>query len=129
MDDLVATLGINNLSKSQVSQMATDLDEMVADFRSRPLDQGPYYYVSCDAPTMKIREGGRVVKTSVLLATGVNGYGYRELLSMQIATAESTASWTGFFRLQRVCGPRSGQTTPPNVSAGRSAGVPMNCSY
>lgn len=47
---------------------------------------------------MKVREGGRVVKTSVLLATGVNAEGYRELLGMQVATSESVASWTGFFR-------------------------------
>ena len=98
MNDLVATLGINDLSKSQVSQMATDLDEMIADFRTRPLDQSPYYYISCDALTMKVREGERVAKTSVLLATGVNADGYRELLGMQVATAESTAFWTGFYR-------------------------------
>lgn len=98
MNDLVATLGINNLSKSQVSQMAKELDAMVEEFRTRPLDQGPYFYVSCDALTMKVREGGRVVKTSVLLATGVNAEGYRELLGMHVATAESVASWTGFFR-------------------------------
>lgn len=47
---------------------------------------------------MEVREGGRVVKTSVLLATGVNNEGYRELLGVQVATAESTVSWTGFFR-------------------------------
>ena len=98
MNDLVATLGINNLSKSQVSEMAKDLDQMVEDFRTRPLDTGPYLYVSCDALTMKVREGGRVVKTSVLLATGVNAEGYRELLGMQVATSESVAPWTGFFR-------------------------------
>ncbi|WJY62152.1 Transposase, Mutator family [Corynebacterium atrinae] len=98
MNDLVATLGISNLSKSQVSEMAKDLDSMVEDFRTRPLDTSPYLYVSCDALTMKVREGGRVVKTSVLLATGVNAEGYRELLGMQVATSESVASWTGFFR-------------------------------
>lgn len=98
MNDLVASLGINNLSKSQVSDMAKDLDEIVEDFRTRPLDTGPYLYVSCDALTMKVREGGRVVKTSVLLATGINVEGYRELLGMQIAPSESVASWTGFFR-------------------------------
>jgi len=42
MNDLVATLGINNLSKSQVSDMAKELDEMGADFRARPLDSGPF---------------------------------------------------------------------------------------
>ncbi|WP_141329785.1 IS256 family transposase, partial [Corynebacterium variabile] len=98
MNDLVASLGITNLSKSQVSDMAKDLDILVEDFRHRPLDGGPYLYVSCDALTMKVREGGRVVKTSVLLACGVNVEGYRELLGMQVATAESVASWTGFFR-------------------------------
>lgn len=45
---------------------------------------------------MKEREGSRVVKTSVLLGTGVNREGYRELLGMQVATSESAASWTGF---------------------------------
>lgn len=98
MNDLVATLGITNLSKSQVSDMAKELDVMVNDFRTRPLDSGPYFYLSCDALTMKVREGGRVVKISVLIATGVNADGYRELLGMQIATSESVASWTGFFR-------------------------------
>lgn len=57
MNDLVATLGINNLSKSQVSDMAKELDAMVEDYRTRPLDSGPYYYLSCDALTMKVREG------------------------------------------------------------------------
>ena len=42
MNDLVASLGINDLSKSQVSDMAKGLDDMVADFRTRPLDSGPY---------------------------------------------------------------------------------------
>lgn len=51
MNDLVASLGITNLSKSQVSQMAKDLDSMVEEFRTRPLDTGPYLYVSCDALT------------------------------------------------------------------------------
>lgn len=98
MNDFVASLGINNLSKPQVSDMAKDLDVMIEDFRTRRLDTGAYLYVSCDALTMKVREGRPVVKTSVLLATGANTEGYRELLGMQIATAESVASWTGFFR-------------------------------
>lgn len=56
MNDLVASLGINNPSKSQVSVITKDLDLMVEDFRTRPLDTGPYLYVSCDALTMKVRE-------------------------------------------------------------------------
>ena len=95
---MIATCGITNLPKSQVSDIAKELDGMVEDFRTRPSDSGPYYYLSCDALTIKVREGGRVVKTSVLLATGVNNDGYRELLGMHVATAESVASWTGCFR-------------------------------
>lgn len=104
MNDLVASLGVNNLSKSQVLEMTTDLDAMVEGFRTQPLDTDPYLYVSCDALTMKIRQGGRVAKASVLLATGVNAEGYRELLGMQVATSEPVASWTGFFRDFRAGG-------------------------
>lgn len=63
MDKLVQALGITGLSKSQVSVMAGELDQLVADFRNRPLDQGPYTFVAADALTMKVREGGRVVRS------------------------------------------------------------------
>ncbi|WJZ66366.1 IS256 family transposase [Kocuria rosea] len=98
MDKLVKTLGINSLSKSQVSRMATDLDEHVESFRHRPLDEaGPFTFVAADALTMKVREGGRVVNAVVLLATGVNGDGHREVLGMRVATAETGAAWNEFF--------------------------------
>ncbi|MGD8202501.1 IS256 family transposase [Ornithinimicrobium sp. W1679] len=98
MDKLVTALGITGLSKSQVSTMATELDEHVESFRTRPLDAGPYTFVAADALVLKVREGGRVVKVSALVATGVNAEGYREILGIQVATGESTASWLGFFR-------------------------------
>jgi putative transposase len=59
MDGLVQSLGITGLSRSQVSVMAKDLDELVRDFRERPLDEGPYTFLAADALTMKVREGGR----------------------------------------------------------------------
>jgi transposase-like protein len=98
MDKLVQSLGITGLSKSQVSVMAKDLDEQVNDFRTRPLDAGPYTFVAADALTMKVREGGRVLNVAVLVATGVNADGHREILGIQVATSESAASWLGFFR-------------------------------
>ena len=98
MDKLVKTLGINSLSKSQVSRMAASLDEHVEQFRHRPLDEaGPFTFVSADALTMKVREGGRVINAVVLLATGVNGDGHREVLGMRVATSETAAAWNGFF--------------------------------
>ena len=98
MDKLVKTLGINSLSKSQVSRMAESLDEHVEQFRHRPLDEaGPFTFVSADALTMKVREGGRVINAVVLLATGVNGDGHREVLGMRVATSETGAAWNSFF--------------------------------
>ena len=98
MDKLVKTLGIHSLSKSQVSRMAEDLDEHIAEFRTRPLDEaGPFTFVAADALTMKVREGGRVINAVVLVATGVNADGHREVLGVQVATAETVTAWNTFF--------------------------------
>ena len=98
MDRLVKTLGITGLSKSQVSEMAKDLDTQVAAFRTRPLDAGPYTFLAADALTMKVRENGRVVNVAVMVATGINADGYREILGVHTATTESHAGWLSFFR-------------------------------
>jgi putative transposase len=98
MDKLVQSLGITSLSKSQVSRMAKDLDEQVAAFRTRPLGEaGPFTFVAADALTMKVRENGRVVNAVVLVATGVNADGHREVLGVKVATAETGAAWNTFF--------------------------------
>ena len=70
VDGLVKTLGIESLSKSQVSRMAGELDEMVTQFRNRPLDTGPYTYMWMDALTQKVREGGRIINVAVVIAVG-----------------------------------------------------------
>src|SRR5512133_611358 len=80
MEKLVETLGITGLSKSQVSEMAKDLDTQVEAFKTRPLDAGPYTFVAADALVLKVREAGRTVNVHALLATGVNADGYREIL-------------------------------------------------
>ena len=98
MDKLVQSLGITSLSKSQVSRMAADLDEQVAAFRTRPLgDAGPFTFVAADALTMKVRENGRVVNAVVLVATGVNADGHREVLGVKVATSETKEAWNVFF--------------------------------
>jgi len=98
MDKLVQTLGITSLSKSQVSRMAEDLDGQVAAFRTRPLgESGPFTLVAADALTMKVREQGRVVNAVVLVATGVNAGGHREVLGVQVATSETRQAWNTFL--------------------------------
>jgi putative transposase len=98
MEKLVESLGITRLSRSQVSEMARDLDGQVEAFRTRPLDAGPYTFVAADALVLKVREGGRVVNVHALLAAGVNGDGHREILGLQVTSAEDGAGWLGFFR-------------------------------
>jgi transposase-like protein len=98
MERLVESLGVTALSKSQVSEMAKDLDEQVEAFRTRPLDAGPYTFVAADALVLKVRENGRVVGVHTLVATGVNAEGYREILGVQVSSAEDGAGWLAFFR-------------------------------
>ncbi|MCA1830436.1 MAG: IS256 family transposase [Actinobacteria bacterium] len=98
VDGLVKTLGIDGISKSQVSELAKSLDESVAAFRNRPLDTGPYTYVWIDALTQKCREGGRIVNIAALCASAVNADGHREILGLGLITAESGAGWLAFLR-------------------------------
>jgi putative transposase len=98
MEKLVETLGITRLSRSQVSEMARDLDAQVEAFRTRPLDAGPYTFVAADALVLKVREAGRTVNVHALVATGVNAEGYREILGLHVTTSEDGAGWLAFFR-------------------------------
>jgi putative transposase len=98
LERLAEALGITRLSKSQVSEMAKELDGLVESFRTRPLDQGPYRFVWADALVVKVREGGRIVGVHVLIATGVNAEGRREILGCEVTSAEDGAGWLAFFR-------------------------------
>jgi transposase-like protein len=98
VEKLVEQLGVAQLSKSQVSEMARHLDAQVEAFRNRPLDAGPYTFVWCDALAIKVREGGRTVNVHALVAVGVNGDGGREVLGLEVASQEDGAGWLGFLR-------------------------------
>jgi putative transposase len=91
-------LGVKNLSRSQLSEMATQLDAQVKAFRERQLDAGPYTFVWADALTGKVREDGRVVNVHALIATGVNADGHREILGLDVASAEDGTGWLEFWR-------------------------------
>ncbi|MEU0284043.1 IS256 family transposase [Streptomyces sp. NPDC006195] len=98
VEKLAEQLGVKSLSRSQVSEMASHLDTQVSAFRQRPLDAGPYTFVWVDALTVKVREGGRVVNVHALVATGVNADGHREILGLDVASAEDGAGWLAFLR-------------------------------
>jgi transposase-like protein len=98
VDGLVKTLGLEGISKSQVSALAKTLDAEVAAFRSRPLDSGPYPYLWLDALAVKAREDGRVTSVACVVATAVSADGHREILGLDTFTAEDGAAWTRFLR-------------------------------
>ena len=98
VDDIARARGLDGISKSQVSRMCAELDEVVAAWRNRPLDAGPYAFVWLDALVVKVREGGRVANTAALVATGVNADGHREVLGLDVGAAEDGAAWTAFLR-------------------------------
>ncbi len=98
VEKLVQQLGIERMSKSQVSRLAKSLDGIVEDFRTRPLDSGPYPYVTFDALVVKCREGGRTVNVCVVHAVGVNRDGFRESLGLDVVTSEDGAAWLAFMR-------------------------------
>ena len=75
VDDLVKALGCEGISKSQVSRICQELDVVVDGFMGRPLDGVPYPYLWLDALTQKVREAGRIVNVSVVVATAVNSEG------------------------------------------------------
>src|SRR5690242_4915278 len=98
VERLAEQLGVKSLSRSQVSEMAAHLDAQVKAFRERPLDAGPDTFVWADALTVKVREDARVVHVHALIATGVNAEGHREILGLDVASAEDGAGWLAFWR-------------------------------
>ena len=98
VDDLIKALGCDGISSSQVSRICEQLDEVVESFLGRPLDGGPYPYVWLDGLTQKVREGGRIVNVCVVVATGVNADGQREILGMDVGASEDGAFWLAFLR-------------------------------
>ena len=99
VDDLVKALGADSgISKSEVSRICQDLDEDVAEFRERRLDDTTYPYVFVDATYCKARVGRRVVSQAIVIAVGVATDGRRQVLGFQVGDTESEPFWTEFFR-------------------------------
>jgi transposase-like protein len=97
VERLVEAMGVEGISKSQVSALSKSLDEGVATFRNRPLDQA-YPIVWLDAMVVKAREDGRSVHVHVVVATAVGANGQREILGCDALPAEDGAGWLAFLR-------------------------------
>jgi len=95
VDDLVKAMGMDGISKSQVSALCKDIDQRVASFLNRPI-AGDWPYVWLDATYLKVREDGRIVSVAAIIATGVNADGRREILGLGIGASEAATFWLGF---------------------------------
>ncbi len=99
VDELVQTLGLAGISKSQVSVLCQELDTEVERFRSRPLSGASYPYLWLDATVLKGRQQGRVVAQAVVIAIGLNATtGQREVLGLDVGPSEDGAFWLAFLR-------------------------------
>ena len=99
VDDLVRALGIEGISKSEVSRICAALDAEVSAFRARPLGETACPYLWLDATYLKVREGGRVVSMAALVATGVTTTGERRILGLELSAGNDEGSaWPSFIR-------------------------------
>jgi hypothetical protein len=97
VDELVQALGLQGISKSQVSRLCQELDAEIERFRTRKLE-GPYPYVWLDATFVKVRDGGRLVSLAVVVAIGVRATGEREVLGLDVGPSEDGAFWHQVLR-------------------------------
>lgn len=82
-------------SKSTISELCKTLDPKIAEWRNRPL--GCFPFVLVDGIVTKVRIDGRVRPQSMLIATGVNPEGFREILGFYVGDSESERTWSEFF--------------------------------
>lgn len=84
------------VSSTQVSRAAKELDQILEQWRNRELGAYPYIYL--DARYEKVRHDGCVVDVAVLVAVGVSETGHRQILGTSIALSEQEAHWRDFLR-------------------------------
>ena len=76
-------------SKSTVSRLCEELDEMVELWNERTLEDTVYPFLIVDAMVIKVRRQGAVRSTTAYITVGINEKGYREILGLQIGFGET----------------------------------------
>src|SRR5579859_7659958 len=97
VDELVKAMGLEGISKSQVSRLCVEIDERVQTFLHRPIE-GEWPYLWLDATYVKVRRDHHIVSVAVIVAMAVNTDGRREVLGMTIGNSEAEPFWTEFLR-------------------------------
>ena len=111
VDDLVQVMGMTGICKSHREAIrrrqarrrrarqppCVEIDDKIETFLNRPLE-GDWPYVWLDAICVQVRQTGRILPVAVIIATGVNADGQREVLGMDIGPSEAETFWTEFLR-------------------------------
>jgi transposase-like protein len=84
------------ISAMQVSRAAQQLDDVLLEWRERPLGEIQYLYA--DARYEKVREAGQVRDAAVLVATGISPEGERQILGVSVSLSEHETHWKAFFK-------------------------------
>jgi len=121
IETVLAEFGIAGVSAGQVSQLCTALDEKVRQFRERPLGESRYVWV--DALYEKVREDDRVESMAVVIATGVNAQGRREVLGFDVIPTETDEGWTQFFKSLKERGLSGVQLVISDAHGGLKSGA------
>ncbi|WP_439595083.1 IS256 family transposase [Falsiroseomonas sp.] len=122
VDDLVRAMGMDGISRSQVSRLCAEIDERVSDFLARPIE-GDWPYLWLDATYVKVREAGRIVPVAVTIAVGVNADGRREVLGMAVGSSEAEPFWLDFLRTLARRGLRGVKLVVSDAHEGLKAAV------
>jgi len=112
----------HSFSASAISAINKRLDESLAAFARRPL-QEPFVYLILDARYEKVREAGVVASQAVLIAVGVDGDGYRQVLGVEMANRESRSSWKDFLLDLKTRGLRGVELVVSDDHAGLVAAI------
>jgi putative transposase len=122
VDDLVKALGMEGISKSQVSRLCGEIDERVNAFLSRPIE-GEWPYVWLDATYVKVRRDHQIVSVAVIIAVGVNTDGRREVLGMTVGHSEAEPFWVEFLRILARRGLRGAKLVISDAHEGLKAAI------
>lgn len=119
MEKLAQSLGIENLSRSQVSEMTKGLNEQVDEFRNRPLSNTVYPVLWVDALYEKVRVDGRIVSMAILIVFGVDENGHRDIIAVEPMAEESRSPYGVLFQDLKD----RGLTTPKLIISDAHSGL------
>ena len=122
VDDLVRSMGMDGISKSQVSRLCGEIDERVNAFLARPIE-GDWPYLWLDATYVKVRRDHHIVSVAVIVAVGVNTDGRREVLGMTTGHSEAEPFWVEFLRSLARRGLRGAKLVVSDAHPGLKAAI------